>query len=75
MFNLSSHQHRRYNPLLGEWLLVSPHRTQRPCQDQVEQPTKKELLTYNPACYLCPGNECAVGISNIDTFLGIGDAR
>ena len=32
MFNLSNHPHRRYNPLSREWVLVSPHRTQRPWQ-------------------------------------------
>ena len=37
MFNLSNHPHRRYNPLSKEWVLVSPHRTQRPWQGQVEQ--------------------------------------
>ena len=35
MFNLSNHPHRRYNPLSREWVLVSPHRTQRPWQGPV----------------------------------------
>ncbi len=28
--------HRRYNPLLDEWVLCSPHRLDRPWQGQVE---------------------------------------
>src|SRR5438132_775653 len=33
--SLKEQPHRRYNPLTREWLLVSPHRTQRPWQGQV----------------------------------------
>ena len=29
--------HRRFNPLTREWVLVSPHRTQRPWQGQIER--------------------------------------
>jgi UDPglucose--hexose-1-phosphate uridylyltransferase len=56
--------HRRLNILTGEWLLVSPHRTQRPWQGQVETPTPDERPTYDPTCYLCPGNARAGGATN-----------
>jgi UDPglucose--hexose-1-phosphate uridylyltransferase len=63
-FNLSDHPHRRLNPLTGEWLLVSPHRGKRPWQGQVEAAPVTEKPAYDPACYLCPGNERAGGERN-----------
>jgi len=63
-FNLSDHPHRRLNPLTGEWLLVSPHRGKRPWQGQVEPAQAEEKPAYDPACYLCPGNERAAGARN-----------
>ncbi|HEU4327395.1 MAG TPA: UDP-glucose--hexose-1-phosphate uridylyltransferase [Roseiflexaceae bacterium] len=66
MFNLSDHPHRRYNPLLREWVLVSPHRTKRPWQGQVEAPAPEQRPAYDPQCYLCPGNERAGGQRNPD---------
>lgn len=66
MFSLSDHPHRRYNPLIDEWVLVSPHRTKRPWQGQVEPPPPEALPAYDPTCYLCPGNERAGGLRNPD---------
>src|SRR3954471_7583999 len=53
--------HRRLNRLTGEWVLVSPHRTARPWQGQVEEVPTAQQPAYDPACYLCPGNERAGG--------------
>jgi len=58
--------HRRYNSLTGEWVLVSPQRTQRPWQGQVEKLPGAKLPSYDPACYLCPGNSRAGGRRNPD---------
>ena len=51
--------HRRYNPLIDEWILVSPHRTKRPWQGKVEEGDKEVKPAYDPDCYLCPGNKRA----------------
>src|SRR5260370_37309466 len=62
--NLSEHPHRRLNPLTREWVLVSPHRTQRPWLGQIEKLSTETPPAYDPGCYMCPGNTRAVGISN-----------
>lgn len=56
--------HRRFNPLTSEWVIVSPHRINRPWKGQVEKPTKKELPLYDKNCYLCPCNTRSTGIKN-----------
>jgi UDPglucose--hexose-1-phosphate uridylyltransferase len=61
---LSTSPHRRYNPLSNEWVLVSPHRGKRPWLGQVEKTPQLDLPTYDPNCYLCPGNDRVGGIHN-----------
>ncbi len=57
----SESPHRRYNPLQRQWVLVSPHRTQRPWQGEVNASPGFSELKYDPKCYLCPGNQRAGG--------------
>lgn len=58
--------HRRYNPLTGEYVLVSPHRMNRPWQGKQEPPQRDVRLEYDPDCYLCPGNSRVGGEQNPD---------
>ena len=66
VFNSKKHPHRRYNPLLDEWILVSPQRSNRPWQGQTEKTIQEELPAYDSECYLCPGNIRANGEKNPD---------
>jgi len=64
--------HRRYNPLIQEWVLVSPHRTQRPWQGKQEQAAGASRPEFDENCYLCPGNRRSGGQQNpnySDTFV------
>ncbi|MGB3774667.1 MAG: UDP-glucose--hexose-1-phosphate uridylyltransferase [Leeuwenhoekiella sp.] len=64
MIDFNDNSHRRYNILTGEWILVSPHRAKRPWQGKEEDIVAEERPTYDPSCYLCPGNERAGGAHN-----------
>jgi UDPglucose--hexose-1-phosphate uridylyltransferase len=75
-FEHMDHPHRRYNPLLGEYILVSPHRTQRPWQGRVENQPSDDRPAYDPDCYLCPRNQRKSGDINPDyenTFVFTND--
>ena len=61
---LTEDPHRRLNPLTNEWVLVSPHRATRPWQGELERVPTASAVTYDPNCYLCPGNDRAGGICN-----------
>ena len=63
---IAQHPHRRRNVLTGDWVLVSPHRTQRPWQGRREPEAGEDRPKHDPQCYLCPGNVRANGDRNPD---------
>ena len=60
----SEFPHRRHNPLTGDWVLVSPHRTKRPWQGKQETVSAEKRPAHDPRCYLCAGNTRANGEKN-----------
>lgn len=57
--------HRRYDPLMDKWILLSPHRLSRPWQGE-EGESEPSPPAYDPDCYLCPGNKRVTGDVNPD---------
>lgn len=73
---INEHPHKRLNLLTGEFVLVSPHRSRRPWQGQVEETSPDQRPEYDPTCYLCPGNHRADGTLNPDykdSFIFVND--
>ncbi len=64
MFSAADHPHRRFDPLSGRHVLVSPHRGKRPWQGETAAPDTAPSLAYDRECYLCPGNARANGVMN-----------
>lgn len=50
--------------LTGEYVLVSPHRMQRPWHGAIERSSHATRIKYEAGCYLCPGNARAGGERN-----------
>ena len=73
---LADEPHRRYNPLIDAWVLVSAGRTRRPWLGAEEPAPPSNPMAYDPDCYLCPGNTRANGDVNPDypeTFVFTND--
>jgi UDPglucose--hexose-1-phosphate uridylyltransferase len=63
-FDQKKHPHRRFNPLLNEWILVSPHRGNRPWQGKLGNHESAPRNIYDQNCYLCPNNKRVNGELN-----------
>ncbi len=55
---------QRWHPLREEWVIVAAHRQNRPWIGQVVRAPAAAIPQYDPACYLCPGNQRISGARN-----------
>jgi UDPglucose--hexose-1-phosphate uridylyltransferase len=54
----------RWHPLREEWVVVAAHRQDRPWQGETVAPKVEPPPSYDPECYLCPGNVRVSGERN-----------
>jgi UDPglucose--hexose-1-phosphate uridylyltransferase len=66
VFNSDEYPHQRFNPLKGEWVLVSPHRMKRPWSGQQEPDEVITTPRYDPKNPLCPNGKRPNNITNPD---------
>jgi len=57
---------KRWHPLRREWVIYSAHRNNRPWDGETEQTAVTNPASYEPSCYLCPGNTRVGGATNPD---------
>ena len=60
----------RWHPLREEWVILAAHRQNRPWSGEEQNHAQESVPAYDPACYLCPGNQRVSGKSN-PVFSGI----
>jgi UDPglucose--hexose-1-phosphate uridylyltransferase len=56
---------KRWHPLRREWVVYAAHRNTRPWNFEIKQKTSS-APSYDPTCYLCPGNKRVSGHQNPD---------
>src|SRR5208283_1125180 len=63
-FDLTSHPHKRFDPLRRQWILVSPHRTERPWQGSPKQVRRihSNGMIRNVICARATSGPVAYGI-------------
>jgi UDPglucose--hexose-1-phosphate uridylyltransferase len=54
----------RWHPLREEWIIVAAHRQSRPWSGAEIAGQTSSLKTFDPGCYLCPGNTRVSGAIN-----------
>ena len=59
-------QEERFNPFWGRWVNIAAHRGARPWRGETQALDGAESRSYDPECYLCPGNRRAQGDVNPD---------
>jgi UDPglucose--hexose-1-phosphate uridylyltransferase len=59
----------RWHPLREEWVIVAAHRQSRPWSGAEVRPDTPAPPSFDPSCYLCPGNRRVSGAVN-DRYTG-----